>query len=350
MTARVPLVVGADGLHQQLQAGDTLSGVTASAGGSDRQLQYNNAGVLGGISGYTLDLSNNVSIGYASASTTPTADHITFEPFRIAASGGHVMPRYKNESAGYQTLQTHMARCDWIEINCTPGSSSLNSMGGTGGITAIGTSTIRAVDETTLIGRSKRMGYVSAATAGQAAGIINGITYLTFWSLGGKLNGGHLALFRWSVADGAAVAGAHMFVGMRNSNATPTVTVSPATYTNCYGIAQVAGSTNLQLVSGGTAAQAAIDLGANFPAADTTAIYEAIFYARPDTNNSVAYRVTNVTTGNSTSGILTGTAGTVLPANNILLGPMMWRSNNATALAVAIDLHRIYIEHNWEKV
>jgi hypothetical protein len=174
----------------------------------------------------------------------------------------------------------------------------------------------------------------AAATAGQAAGVYGTVSYNAFHSLGGKLNGGFLAVFTWNCADAAAVATAHMFVGMRSSIVAPTVTTSPATLTNQIGIAQVAGSANLQIVYGGSAAQAAIDLGANFPAANTANVYELILYARPDVNNQVAYRVVNRTTGNSTSGVLTGVAGTALPANTTLLGPIMWRSNNATALAV----------------
>jgi hypothetical protein len=76
-------------------------------------------------------------------------------------------------------------------------------------------------------------------------------------------------------------------------------------------------------------------------------LLEFIIYARPDVNNKVTWRLENISTGSVASGELTGTAGTALPANTSFLGPVIWRSNNATASAVGIDISSYYIESDF---
>jgi hypothetical protein len=135
-----------------------------------------------------------------------------------------------------------------------------------------------------------------------------------------------------------------MFIGLRNATSAPSATANPNTLTNLIGVGQCNGSTNLQIVYGGSAAQTVIDLGANFPAADTTALYELILYARPDDGTKCAYQVTNLSTGNTTSGLLSGTAGVALPASTTLMTTALYRANNATALAVGLDIANYTLE------
>ena len=76
----------------------------------------------------------------------------------------------------------------------------------------------------------------------------------------------------------------------------------------------------------------------------TSTVFELTLYAPPTLNNTVYYTVTNVGTGVSVTGTLTGTAGTALPSGTTLLAPRIWRTNNATAAAVGMDIGSIYIE------
>ena len=210
--------------------------------------------------------------------------------------------------------------------------------------TALGTATARNVASTNMATRSRRLGYVSAATAAAMAGHYN-VAAGTQFSLGdGAGLGGFFYVCRFVPSDAANVSGARMLVGLRNAVAAPT-NVDPAAGTNQIGVAQLAASNNLQIVYGGSAAQTAIDLGVNFPANTLSAdLYELALFAPPGSNNTVYYEVTRLNTGHVASGTLTGTAGTALPASTTFLGHVAWRTNNATALAVGIDVVSVYIE------
>ena len=99
---------------------------------------------------------------------------------------------------------------------------------------------------------------------------------------------------------------------------------------------------------GGSAAQTPIDLGASFPTGTSnTDLYELTLFAPPTSNNTVYYQVIRLNTGDKASGTLTGTAGTVLPANTTYLAIRNWRTNNATASAVTIAIAGMYIETDY---
>lgn len=205
-------------------------------------------------------------------------------------------------------------------------------------LTDIGTATARNVATTNALTRQKRIGFVSAATAGSLAGTRLGIAQFT---LGDDTNGGFLFSTVFGCSDAATVSGARQFVGVRSSTAAPT-NVEPSTLTNVIGVGHGAADTNLQIYFGGSAAQTPIDLGANFPANTLAADgYLLVLYA-PMTPTLDAYRVgwyvERMGTAFSASGVLTGTVGTQLPALTTLLTFNHSRSNNATALAVGLDI------------
>ena len=161
----------------------------------------------------------------------------------------------------------------------------------------------------------------------------------------GTSAGGFYFVARFGISDAANVTGARMFVGMTSSVAAAT-NVEPNTLTNAIGLAQLStDSTQLYIVYGGSAAQTAVAVGTNFPPTfGSTNWYEFIMYAPTNSNNTVYWQINNLTTGNTNQGTLTGTAGTVLPANTTFLAPRLWRTNNATALAVGLDIGSLYIE------
>ncbi|MFZ2719803.1 MAG: hypothetical protein WAZ27_02930, partial [Minisyncoccia bacterium] len=104
-------------------------------------------------------------------------------------------------------------------------------------------------------------------------------------------------------------------------------------------------SNNCHIVYGGSAAQTPIDLGSTFDcSARSTEAYELALYAPAGSNNTVYYEVTKLSTDETASGTLTGTAGTALPSSSTLLAYRAWKTNNATALAVGFDIASIYLE------
>jgi hypothetical protein len=325
-----------------LRADGTWAAPGASVGGSSGQIQYNSSGSLAGAALADIDASGNILLLNATSTTTPAADSVALTAKRIAAGGGRVLPQVLGEDAQSPTLGYHMGREQMACFNPTPNGTGANTLG-TNDTTA-GTATARSVATTNAVTRTKRLAYVSASTAGSIAARYGAATCVTVGAGGSPALGGFLFTARWAVSDASAVSGANMFIGLRNATSAPSATANPNTLTNLIGVGQCNGSTNLQIVYGGSAAQTVIDLGANFPAADTTALYELILYARPDDGTKCAYQVTNLSTGNTTSGLLSGTAGVALPASTTLMTTALYRANNATALAVGLDIANYTLE------
>lgn len=209
-------------------------------------------------------------------------------------------------------------------------SSNLSSMGTVTGISAATTN--RAA-------RESRSGNISAATAGSFCGWRSSSSGLRTLYVSDGSNGGFFVIVRFVVADPATVSGARMFIGLTTSTGTPT-NVNPSSLTNVIGIGQVDGSNNLNIIFGGATNQAPIDLGPNFPANTLTAdLYELILHSAPNDATQVGYRVERLNTGDVASGTLANTSpGTTLPAASAGLAPIMWRCNNAAALAVQLDI------------
>lgn len=119
------------------------------------------------------------------------------------------------------------------------------------------------------------------------------------------------------------------------TNVDPTTTTTPGKI----GIGFNANTGNMKLINNVTGtAPTSLDLGANFPVS-TTALYELVLFSAPN-GSSIGYRVTNLSTGNQTSGSLT----TNIPSNTTFLAPQMWISNNGTATAASIDSAGWYLE------
>jgi len=221
---------------------------------------------------------------------------------------------------------------------------------GMGTVTVIGTNIARTYATTSLASRSVRWGNVSAA----AAGSLCGFYYTTSWLIlgdGSTVGRGFYWQGRFSVSDATTVSGARMFAGLVSTTSAPT-NVEPNTLTNCVGLAQLStDSTQLYLVYGGTTAQAAIPLGANFPIQESPgsaaggALYDLHIYSDPAKNGQVTVQVDRVGTSFSfTQTIASAGSSAVLPSAGTRLTPSIWRTNNATALAVGVDVNRIYHE------
>jgi hypothetical protein len=79
------------------------------------------------------------------------------------------------------------------------------------------------------------------------------------------------------------------------------------------------------------------------PTLNNTA-WDIVLFAYPNVAGKIGYEIKNLSTQVSVEGILNLTAGTQIPASTTLLAPRAWRCNNATALAVGLDIASMYIE------
>ena len=273
--------------------------------------------------------------------TTPDSDTVTV--FRKAVANRQ-MSAFVGPVGSHTVIQSFLARNEvgiWLpsgNTNTTPvlfGIPSLSMLG----FTATG----RNVATTSLFTRIRRMGYVTAATAGTVG---NFRAASAQYTLGTGSLGGFFYVVRFGISDAATVAGARMFMGMVNK--TSMSNEEPSALINAIGIGHGASDTNFKIYYAGTTPQAPINLGANFPCnTRNTDMYELALFAPVD-SAVCHYEVTRLNTGHVATGTLTGTAGVALPSSSTLLAaPWGYRTNNATALAVGLDVASVYIETDY---
>lgn len=318
-----------------------------------RILYATGTNTVGSIADFTYDSATGTLSLLNSNSEIVMAD-IHTEPGNAAANtliwysknvGGRMLPKIKGP-AGIDTPLQPIIALNKISWWSPPGNSTtVPAVVGFNTLTAQGTTTARNVATTNLFTRMKRLGYVSAATSGSICGHYETVAQFTIGNGSGL--GGFYYVCRFGASDAAAQSTAKEFVGLTSSVAAVT-NVEPSTLTNCIGVGANSTDTNLAIYYGGSAAQTRIDLGAAFPKSSASVdMYELILFAPTNVNNSVSYRVTNLTSGAQTEGTLTAVnPGTQLPASTTFLAHRAWRITGAAA-AVGIDVVSVYIETDY---
>ena len=272
--------------------------------------------------------------------SAPISGNLTVYAKSIA---GRMMFKQIGPSGIATSLQPFLAR-NKIGYWAPQGSSTtLPMVFGYTAPTTVGTTTAATVATTNLFTRMRRMSFISAATAGSLSSYRIGVAQVTMGD--GFGNGGFYKIIRFGCSDPATVSGARMFCGVSSSVAAPT-NVEPSTLLNGIGIGHGAADTTMHLYYAGSVAQTPIDLGSNFPANTlSTDVYELALFAPPNAF-VIYYEVTRINTGNVATGVLVGDgAAIVLPAPATLLSfSWNYRTNNATALSVGLDIMSDYIE------
>ena len=264
---------------------------------------------------------------------TPGADYGTIFMKKIA---GRMMAAQIGPSGLDTALQANLGGNKVAMWMPPGGSTTAPGVFGMAALSATGTATARPVAVTNLLTRMTRLGYVSAATAGALAGAREAVAKYTTGA--GPGLGGFFARYRFGVSDAATVAGARMFVGLDALTAAPT-NIDPSTKVNCLGVGQIAASNNLHIIYGNATAKTPINLGANFPANTNADAYELNLFAPPA--GGCYWQVRRLNTTFEATGFLPSTE---IPIATQLLCHQLWRCNNATALAVGLDVCGIYIE------
>lgn len=323
---------------------DLTAAGAASPAGNDREIQYNNAGTTAGAANVEVH-GGDLIIGQNASPTTPPTDYLKFFGKRFGPSGSRVMAAAIGPSGLDYTLQPALWRqkvCHW---NPPGNATTVPGVNGFNAPIAVGTATARSVATTNVLTRAKRLGYVSAATAGSLTGHYNNAAQFTLGN--GSNVGGFFYSCRFGISDATLQTVGRTFVGLTSSVAAFT-NVEPSTLTNCIGVGNIASGTTLRIFYGGSAAQTSIDLGVNFPV-DITSLYDLTLWSPPNQNGVVYYYVEKVgAVVAAATGVLgPGTAGTTLPANTTLLAHRAWRSNGTAAAAVGIDISSVYTETDW---
>ena len=363
----LPITVGTTAITF-LQFGASGSGTVTSVGGTGTVSGLTLTGTVtssGNLTlGGTLDLSSPPAIGgttpaagtFTTLSLTGTTNQVSsvavssdpaapsagnLKTFARTIAGGYTAPAFLNATQASVVLQPAFANKKISILTNGPGSGVVNTSMGSFTGTASGVSPAT----TSMFTRAFRSTVVSTGTAGTFANYYQTTAGYTLGSATTPAYGGFYYVIRFGIGD--TVAAPRTFVGISSTTGAPT-NVEPSTLTNSIGVGQGAADTNLKVYYGGSAAQTAIDLGASFPTnTSSTDWYELTLFAPPTSNNTVYYQVVRLNTGDKASGTLTGTAGTVLPANTTLLALRNWRTNNATAAIVTLALGNMYIETDY---
>lgn len=334
----------------------TPAGGGGSPGGADTNIQFNDASAFGGDADFQWNKTTNTltlggtdtEITLKTISAEPTAPGVGNIHFYAKSIAGRTLPKWVGPSGIDSAMQALVATNKIGWWNPAGNATTVPGVLGFTAPTAVGTATSRNVATTRMFTRVRRLGYVSATTAGALAGQYNPAAGTQYTLGDGTGLGGFFYVVRFGTSDAATVATARMFAGMSSATAAPT-NVEPSTLLNSIGVGHGAADANLKLFYGGSAAQTPINLGANFPKNTlSTDMYELILFAPTNANNTVGYRILRLNTGHIAEGTLTaGTPGTQLPLSTTFLGHRAWRTNNATALAIGLDIASVYIETDY---
>jgi hypothetical protein len=246
-------------------------------------------------------------------------------------------------SAEFTALQPFLARNKIGYWNPQGNSTTLPEVFGYTAPTTVGTTTAATIATTNLFNRMRRISFISAATAGSLSSFRVSVAQVTLGD--GNGDGGFYKIIRFGCSDPATVSGARQFCGVSSTTGAPT-NVEPNTLLNCFGVGHGAADTSLSIFYGGSVAQTPIALGSNFPANTlSTDAYELAMFA-PSNETCIYYEVTRLNTGNVATGVVVSDgAAIVLPAFSTLLTySWNYRTNNATALSVGLDVMSDYIE------
>lgn len=339
-------------------AGEVKSTQSLRASGADSQVQFNGSGALTGDAGLTYNSTNDIlGLSTAAASIQLGSAGITANPILPGAStlsifGRTVANRMMIAQVGPSGLDTvtqpFLARNKIAFWNPPGNATTAPGVFGIAALTAQGTATSRTVAVTSMATRMKRLGYPSAATAGSFAGARLAAAQFSCGSGVANDGSGFFLIERWVESDPAVVSGRRAFHGMTSSTGAMS-NVEVDTLTNRIGICQLStDATQWYWYGAGSVAQSAVAVGAGIgaPGGNSTTAWELAIFAPNNIASTYYVQLLNLTTGATASRTFSG-AVAVVPQSNTLLAWNAWATNNATALAVGIDLCSLYIETDY---
>jgi hypothetical protein len=304
----------------------TINAGAAAAGGSNTQVQYNNASALGGMARVTTDGNDLILTGQTSAPSAPATGTTTAAAYSLF---GPQLPVWTHGDLGFlsgiQPGPLNAGASVWGCWTPTYNNTATSSTGSQVSLSLTGTAAAVNWASTDARTRSRWQQLAAAATINTTA---NAPVINVFWrgnaaGLGGFFVHGATAIM------GTPPAGQRAFFGL--SAATPGAAADPSATINQVGFQCDATQTTLRIGSNDNAGAATVtDLGANFPCTTTSTAYDWWIWAKPNAS-AISYAIRHMTTGNTASGSLS----TDLPQNTVLLGWQQWINTGPTTAAAA---------------
>jgi hypothetical protein len=268
-----------------------------------------------------------------SAATDPTTPGAGYLEMYAKTIGGRVLPKWIGPSGVDTPFQPFLGMNHSRCVTTGTGSTSTTVFDAFGG-TAWSASASTYAQTTPATGTLKSRVRLSSLTSSTTAGTL---VYLKGNTLEVARETGFFMVMRFSLDT--LQSGNLGFFGLYSSTTALTATTNQVTSTTSrVGLAIQMNTGNWQLVSANGSAVTAIDLGASFPV-NTTDLLELVLFSAPG-GSVISYRVTNMTTGATTSGDLS----TNLPGNTTYMTYHEALSNNAAAAAVKFSHKILYLE------
>jgi hypothetical protein len=248
-------------------------------------------------------------------------------------TAGETTLNYMWSDIKVRTIQQDISQYNHIYWNAIPNGSTLTSIG-LATMTNTGTATAANIATTNKYTYTPRLDMlVTTAATTAVAGYRAPVALVT---IGGPAAGvgGFECKIVGGPATGVATATSRYFMGMVAGVTAPT-DVEPSTVQNIFGVGYDAADTNLQLMHKlASGAVTKVDLGASFPVptTDRSRIYQLEIHAAAGTTQSIGYKLTEIISGVTTTGIVT----TNIPATTTLLAPRIWSSVGGTSSVIGI--------------
>lgn len=304
------------------------------ANGSASSIQFNNNGVIDGAAFSSIDPSGYLwsRANGTSAPSVPADGYVMFADTRA----GRSLPAVQTSTGLWNRIQLSLStnRLGWVTA---PGNSTtIQTMNFAA--TTNGTVTTRSVATTNFFQSLRRVGFVTAATAGSVAGIrsTNGTQYFRGNAAG---VGGFDLVMQFGVSAIPAATSCRWLAGLFSTGSL-LGNADPSSLTNmlCFGCN--ASDTNMSFFYNSTNTTASsIALGSSFPAKTTnTDFFQARIYSPPN-GGFIGWSIINLSTNAQQSGTVT----TTIPSSTTLLCPQV-AIITTVATAAAIDFQQLTIE------
>ncbi len=291
----------------------------ANPGGADQQVQYNNAGVFGGMvnvehDGGNIILLEDLPSAPAAGELVP---HARSEAIPLLAS------RINGESGTLVGLP--WASADIFMWRPLTGSTMMEI----GSASSVNGSPSTPTPSTgSMASRARRTRHTSVALTNQGISRYHSVQTIA-------LETGFWIKFRLVLA--AMNSDGYAFVGLTAANGTITGASPPSGFVNVIGFGKNGADANWQVITndGAGAAVSHVNLGADFPTATTTAVVDLVLYA-PAGGTTVTYWANRVDTSVTP---VTGTVSTELPASDAFMTPRVYVNTGPTSgTAATFDL------------
>lgn len=308
-----------------------ISDIVTPPGGTDKQIQYNDSGALGGAANVEIESGNL----HLLQTTNPS---VTTNGVLVSANVDMILPKLviTDNISSYEILPN--LRHKRIGFCVPQNGSTFNNFGLAigAGASIQGTLTAPTFSLTNLHTKSNRVEILrTSASASNIAGFVANIANY-------QSEKGLIFDYIWGPATGVSNTSHRSTTGF--VALTSVSDINPSTHINCFFFGWDSADTNVHFMhNDGSGTCTKVDMGSNFPVptVDRTNWYRMII-ENLEGVNEIYYKIIDLATGNNSSGMV----NTNLPAGDTFLGIRNVLSVGGVSSVAGIAMGNLYIETN----